>query len=194
MNRLGHVMLCVLLCSAHTAGAQALDIPSGTYAIDPGHTYVTFSYQHQGLSFPLLRATEVNGELELDADLPGNSTVAIAVSAASIRSNLDYFDRELASAKFFNADKYPYITYVADRLTMADERRGVLEGEITIRGITRPLNLDVTINGAMLHPFTGKPVVGASATGSCLPLTLRRCASCLSSPTPTRWANRRRRT
>ena len=158
-------LLTLALSLAQPALADGLGIPSGTYAIDPGHTYVTFSYEHQGLSYPLLRATDVNGELVLDAENIANSTVAVAVAASSIRSNLDYFDEELASPKFFNAGKFPHITYVANHLVMSDDRRGTLEGNITIRGITRPLNLDLTINGAIEHPFTGTPVIGASATG-----------------------------
>lgn len=157
--------LALALSLAEMALGDDLGIPSGTYAIDPGHTYVTFSYRHQGLSYPLLRAIDVNGELELDAENIARSAVAIAVATESIRSNLDYFDEELASPKFFNAGKFPHITYVADRLVMADDRRGRLEGNVTIRGITRPLNLDLTINGAIEHPFTGTPVLGASATG-----------------------------
>ncbi|MEM9404210.1 MAG: YceI family protein [Pseudomonadota bacterium] len=145
-------------------GAE-LNIPSGVYAVDKGHTYVTFSYLHQQLSYPLLRAIDVDGELTLDADDVGASRVAIAVAADSIRSNVDYFDEELASPKFFNAGRFPHITYVAERMSLSAEGDGVLEGEVTIRGISRPLKFDVRINGAMTNPITEKPVVGVSATG-----------------------------
>lgn len=158
--------LVVMTCVSFAVQAQQLGIPSGLYAVDPGHAYVTFSYKHQGLSYPLLRAVDVNGELELDASDIENSNVAIAIATDSIRSNVDYFDRELASPKFFNATKFPHITFTAQRLAMHDEESGVLEGEVTIRGVTRPLELDVTINGAMAHPMTGTPVLGVSATGS----------------------------
>ena len=163
MRRAGfYLLLCVWPAVSY---AQALGIPSGTYAIDPGHARVTFSYNHQGLSYPLLRAVDVNGELELDAQSLERSSVAITVAADSIRSNVDYFDRELASPKFFNAGKFPAITFTADRLTMIDDESGVVDGAVTIRGITKPLSLDVTINGAIEHPMTGTPVIGVSATG-----------------------------
>jgi len=154
------------------AGAQvwsqesgALGIPSGTYALDQTHTYVTFSYLHQGLSHPLLRAVGVDGELTLDAEDLSNSRVAIAIETDSIRSNVDYFDEELASPKFFNAARFPHITFVADEFTLTDSRSGTLHGEVTIRGISKPLALAVTINGAMEHPMSGKPVIGLSAGG-----------------------------
>ena len=146
-----------------------LGIPSGTYAVDKSHTYVTFSYFHQGLSYPLLRATGVDGELELDSNALEKSTVSIAVDADSIRTNLDYFDKELASRKFFHADKFPHITFATHSYTPRNESLGELTGFVTIRGITRPIVLSVVINGAMEHPMLNKPVIGFSASG-----TLRR--------------------
>jgi len=143
-----------------------LDIPSGTYAVDRSHTYVTFSYFHQGLSYPLLRVTGIDGELVLDSRNLENSSVSIAVDAGSIRSNLDYFDKELASRKFFHAEKYPHITFASSSYVPLNESTGELRGFITIRGITKPIVFAVTINGAMQHPMLDKPVIGVSASGS----------------------------
>ena len=143
-----------------------LGIPSGTYAIDKSHTYVTFSYFHQGLSYPLLRATGIDGELELDNGELEKSTVSIAVDVDSIRTNLDYFDKELASRKFFHAEKYPHITFATHSYRPLNESSGELTGFVTIRDITRPIVLSVTINGAMDHPMLKMPVIGFSASGS----------------------------
>lgn len=146
-----------------------LGIPSGTYAIDKSHTYVTFSYFHQGLSYPLLRATSIDGELELDNTNLDKSAVSIAVDVDSIRTNLDYFDKELASRKFFHAEKYPHITFATHSYRPLDESLGELTGFITIREVTKPIVLSVVINGAMEHPMMNRPVIGFSASG-----TLRR--------------------
>ena len=143
-----------------------LGIPSGTYAIDKSHTYVTFSYFHQGLSYPLLRATGIDGELELDNGNLEKSTVSIAVDVDSIRTNLDYFDKELASRKFFHAEKYPHITFATHSYRPLNESSGELTGFVTIRDIARPIVLSVTINGAMDHPMLNTPVIGFSASGS----------------------------
>ncbi len=113
----------------------------------------------------MLRAADVDGELTLNAADVGSSQVAIAVAADSIRSNIDYFDEELASPKFFNAGRFPHITYVAERMSMSADGNGVLEGVVTIRDISRPLKLNVTINGAMTNPISQKPVIGVSANG-----------------------------
>ena len=134
--------------------------------MDPSHTSVTVYYLHQGLSYPLLRATQAAGELEYDADDLANSSVQVAIATDSIRSNVDYFDDELASRKFFNAERYPHITFSSEHYEATGENEGIVHGQVTIRGITRPLELNVRLNGALIHPANGKPVVGFSATGS----------------------------
>ena len=143
-----------------------LPIPSGTYAVDKSHTYVIFSYLHQDLAYPLLRATDIDGELELDVGAMKNSAVSIAIAVDSIRTNLEYFDNELASRKFFHAEKYPHITFATYSYKPLSESLGELTGFVTIRDVTRPIVLSVTINGAMAHPTLNKPVIGFSATGS----------------------------
>jgi len=156
------VALCA--CSADDAGG----VPSGMYRVDPAHTYLTFSYLHQGLSYPLLRATSVDGELDYDAGSLAGSTVKIDVAADSIRSNIDYFDKELASRKFFHADKFPTITFRSERFEETSENTGTLHGELTIKDVTHPISLDVTLNNAIVHPLLEIPVLGFSATGSLL--------------------------
>lgn len=145
---------------------DGMAIPSGTYSVDNSHTYVVFSYLHQDLSYPLLRMTDIDGQLELDSRSMENSRVSIAIAVDSIRTNLDYFDDELASRKFFHAEKYPHITFSTHSYKPLNESLGELTGFVTVRGITKPIILAVTINGAMEHPMLNKPVIGFSATGS----------------------------
>jgi len=144
---------------------NGLGIPAGTYSVDKSHAYLTFSYRHQGLSYPLLRARGIDGELILDPDAMENTQVSIVVDPATIRSNTDYFDKELTSPKFFNVAKYPHILFTADSYEAISESEGAMTGQVTIRGITKPLILTVTINGAMINPITSKPVIGISAAG-----------------------------
>jgi polyisoprenoid-binding protein YceI len=171
-NLFGLVVALLVLagCSQDAAvendDGGVLGIPSGVYAIDQSHTYVTFSYFHQGLSYPLLRATGIDGELVLDNTELAHSTVNVAVEVASIRTNLDYFDKELASRKFFHADKYPHISFATHSYRPVDDSSGEMTGFITIRDVTRPIVLSVVINGAMEHPMMKTPVIGISATGS----------------------------
>ena len=157
----------LLIAACGRSGTDTVyGVPSGTYSVDPAHAYVTFSYLHQGLSYPLLRATHTAGELDFDADVIANSSVSVAIAADSIRTNIDYFDKELASRKFFHADKYPYISFRSDRYEPTDEFHGVLHGQVTIKETTMPVALDVTLNNAMIHPMLDVPVIGFSASGT----------------------------
>ena len=154
-------------CGASDSGSTSGDsVSSGTYAIDPSHTYVTFSYLHQGLSYPLLRATSIDGELDYDSNDMANSIVNISVATDSIRTNIDHFDKELASRKFFNAEKYPYITFATESYSAISDSEGILTGNVIIRDITQPLELAVTLNNALVHPMLNIPAIGFSATGS----------------------------
>ena len=77
-----------------------------------------------------------------------------------------FFDKELASPKFFNAAKFPKILFASRSYESISESEGALAGFVTIRGITKPLILAVKINGALINPITGKPVIGFSASGN----------------------------
>jgi polyisoprenoid-binding protein YceI len=174
LTRSSMILALFVLCSACSQDEQTasqsvdedgLGVPSGVYAVDKLHTYLTFSYLHQGLSYPLLRATGIDGELDLDTSAMEKSSVGIAIDVDTIRSNVDYFDKELASPKFFNAGKFPKISFASKSYESISETDGALSGFITIRGITKPLILTVKINGALTHPMTGKPVIGFSASG-----------------------------
>lgn len=161
--------LTITACGETDSGTNAAPedgVPSGIYAVDPSHTYVTFSYLHQGLSYPLLRATSINGELDFDSDDISSSKVSISIAADSIRSNVENFDRELASRKFFNVEKYPNISFSTERYVPSGENEGILYGHVTIRDITRPLELAVTLNNALMHPIFNVPAIGFSASGS----------------------------
>jgi len=162
-------MIALTGCGQKDSGPAATPgdgVPSGIYAIDPSHTYVTFSYLHQGLSYPLLRATNIDGELDFDKDDISKSKVSISIAADSIRSNVENFDLELASRKFFNVEKYPQITFDTDRYEASSDNEGILHGHVTIRGISQPLELAVTLNNALMHPIFDVPAIGFSATGS----------------------------
>lgn len=151
---------------APTGEAGGDSVPSGIYAIDRLHTYLSFSYLHQGLSYPLLRATDVMGELQYDGDDMTNSKIDVTVAANSIRTNVAHFDKELASRKFFNAEKFPNITFTTDRYEPTSDSEGILHGDVTIRGISKPIELAVTFNDGFVHPVLEVPVLGFSATGS----------------------------
>lgn len=151
-----------------TAEISIATIPPGIYAVDRDHTYLTFSYLHLGYSYPQLRFSGIDGELDLAGEALAGSSVAIAIETDSLDTKLPRFDRELKSLQYFNAEDYPTIAFMSQGYEPATPTSGSLAGDLTIKGRTRPVVLDVTINNAIQHPMKNVPAIGFSATGTLL--------------------------
>ncbi len=152
--------------------AAELELPSGTYQMDPTHTSVVFKVSHMGLSNYTARFTQYDGSLTLDAENPENSTLEVTVDPLSLRTGYPNpeakdFDKELQEeAVWFDAPTYPEITFTSTGMTQTGPNSGRVEGELTFRGVTKPVVLDVVLNGAMKkHPFVDAAALGISATG-----------------------------
>ena len=149
-------------------GALSEKVSSGSYEMDVTHGYVTFSYNHLGFSNPQLRFRTVDAKLDLNADDPAASSVNVTIAADSIDSGVDVFDEHLNSADWFNTAEHTEITFVSTELTQGEDGTGTLTGDLTIKGITQPVTLDVTLLGAGPHPLNQKETVGIEASGTVL--------------------------
>ena len=144
------------------AAAMIGDIPAGEYALEDTHAYITFSYSHLGLSRPILRFDEWDAAATLAED-PAASSVTVTIDPASINSGIERFDEHLVGGDMFDVAAHPEITFAS---TSVDLAKGTLTGDLTMKGITKPVTLDVTLNGAGAHPRSGTPAFGISATGT----------------------------
>jgi polyisoprenoid-binding protein YceI len=143
----------------------ATEISPGRYEVDETHAYLSFSYSHMGLSNPRLHFADFDAELELDGNNMANSSVRIAVDAASVDSGVAELDDELRGADFFDVANHPNITFVSSGYKETSENAGTLSGDLTVMGITRPVTLDVTINSAAMNRSVRKEMIGFSAAG-----------------------------
>ena len=141
------------------------DIPSGKYVMDKTHGYVTFSYWHQGFSKPVLRFDDVDAVLTLDNENPVNSSVDVTINADSINTAIPKFDTHIKNEDMFDVANYPTITFKSTKLTQTTPATGTLTGDLTMKGVTKPITLDVRFNKAGNHFRTKKPMAGFSATG-----------------------------
>ncbi|MBB4659667.1 YceI family protein [Parvularcula dongshanensis] len=141
-------------------------IPAGTYVVDPGHAYITMSYSHLGMSHPVLRFDSFDATAEVNPDAPAASTLRVEIDPTSINSAVEKFDEHLQSADMFDVAQYPEITFVSTGIEMESATSGTLTGDLTMKGVTRPVTLDVTLNGAGMHPMAEIPAFGISATGT----------------------------
>ncbi|MEP3888885.1 MAG: YceI family protein [Hellea sp.] len=147
-------------------GADISEAPSGTYKAEAGHAYIAFSYDHQGYSKPILRWGEFDGTVELNSEAPEKSSVSVTIPVASIDSGVDVFNDHLKSAGFFDVETYPTITFKSTEINQIITGSGQLTGDLTIKGVTKPITLNVKLNKVGQNFRSGVDMFGISATGS----------------------------
>ncbi len=156
------------LSSASVFAADLSTIPSGNYAVDPTHAYVNFQYSHLGLSNPVLGFDEFDMNLALDVDDPSKSTATMVIKTESIITGSEIWHDHITSNKWFDAAGHPEISFASTAVTANDDGSYTMTGDLTIKDVTKPVTLAVTVNGAMEHPMAKKPVIGISASGTLL--------------------------
>lgn len=148
-------LLCALLPAAHAA--------TPTYRLDPNHTMVLASWDHFGYSRPVAYFGQADGTLTYDAGKPEASSVQVTLPLAGLDALIPDLTEHLRGPEFFDAAKYPAITFRSTKVEAAGERRLKVTGDLTIRDVTRPVVLDVTLNKAG-QGRNGQPKVGFDAT------------------------------
>jgi polyisoprenoid-binding protein YceI len=144
----------------------AANVTPGTYVPDDRHSYLSFSYSHLGLSNPQLFFRDFDGTLELDGNNMASNALNITIDAASIDSSVQALDDDLKGSEFFDVENYPEITFQSTAYEESSENTGRLSGELSIRGVSNPVTLDVKINNAEMNRMTRKEMIGVSVTGT----------------------------
>lgn len=153
----------VLAATLATACTVAISAPV-TYTIDPNHTDVIASWNHLGFSNPVAHFGEVDGTITYDPDNVGTSSVNVVIPLSGLNSHVAKFDEHLRSADFFEAEKYPDIRFRSTKVEAAGDNKLRVIGDLTVKGITRPAVLDVTLNKQGEHPMAKRPAIGFDAT------------------------------
>jgi polyisoprenoid-binding protein YceI len=142
------------------AGGAELPAP-GRWQIDPGHTELAFIGRHFMLTKVRGRFTGVSGAIRV-AEEPGDSTAEVTIDMTSVESGSQARDEHLRSADFFDAARHPQATF-AGRVARWEGTRGLLAGELTIRGVTRPVTLQAEYLGHAADPWGGHRAVFTAA-------------------------------
>ena len=144
----------------------ASNITPGSYALDDTHAYLSFSYSHLGLSNPQIHFADFAASLELNGQDMSQSQVSITIDAASLDSAVPELDDDLKGADFFDVANHPEITFQSTAYEETSDSSGRLTGDLSVRGVTKPVTLDVTINSAAMNPLNRREMIGFSATGN----------------------------
>lgn len=147
--------------SLATASAVAAPV---TYEIDPNHTDVVAQWSHFGYSNPIAHFGDVDGTIVYDADDVSASSVEVTLPLSGLDSHVAKFDEHLRSDDFFDAANHPEATFRSTAVEAAGEGKLKVTGDLTIKGISKPVVLDVTLNEAGPHPMTKREAIGFDAT------------------------------
>ncbi len=124
-----------------------------TWRISSAHTRVAFSVRHMLISNVDGHFDHVDGTVEFNEAIPARSSVNVQIEAASINTGCKMRDAHLRSADYFDAERYPYLTFRSTRIEVADDSHGKIYGDLTIKGITHEAVLDAEFRGFSQLPW-----------------------------------------
>ena len=152
----------IALTLAASFSSIAFAVPE-TYLLDTHHTKPRFEYNHMGFSTQVSRFDTVTGKITLDRAAHTGS-VEVSIDATSVNTGYPLFNGHIQGEDFFDTAKYPTLTYQSSKLKFEGDKLVGVEGNLTIKGITRPVTLNVTSFMCMPHPMLKKDACGANAT------------------------------
>ncbi len=163
-------------------GAALLAVPNGdvlaepkTYEFDRGHTQIRISWNHVGLSEQSALFRDYSGTVTFDQEDVSNSSVNVTIDPASVDTGVPDFDKHLKSSDFFHVEEQPEVTFETTNVVRTGKNSGRMTGDLTIKGITKPVTLDLQLNyvgehplGAFIEKYKGRQAAGFKATGRVL--------------------------
>lgn len=147
------------------ASAELSDMPSGAYALDKSHGYITFTYNHLGFSTPHVGFRNFDVSLDLDSANIENSKVDVLIDATSVDSRVEVFNGHLNGENFFDTANHPEITFTGTEIVSTGDDTFDITGDLTIKGETQAVTLNAIIQKTAMHPMRNVPTVGVTAEG-----------------------------
>ncbi len=149
-------ILATLIAGAALASPQ-------TYVLDPTHTFPRFSYDHMGMSKQILRFNKTAGTVILD-QAAKRAEVDVTIDMTSIDTGFELFDDHIRGEDFLDTAQFPTATFKSTKVAFEGDRPVSIDGNLTIKGITKPVTLTVTSFVSQPHPLLKKDAIGANAT------------------------------
>jgi polyisoprenoid-binding protein YceI len=169
MRFLSLLLVATLLSTPVLAETKAKPLPgeaTGTYRLDKSHANIIFKLSHLGYSDYIGRFNDFDATLTLDAAKPATSKVEATIKPKSVDTNNETLEGKLKGEHYFNADQFPEIKFVSTTLKQTGVNKGVMMGDLTLLGVSKPVSLDVTFVGAGQNPYASVYTVGFRATGT----------------------------
>ncbi len=139
-----------------------------SWKIDLAHSHIQFSVRHMMISTVRGEFEEFQGDIDFNQENPERSSAYVKIDASSINTREDSRDNHLRSPDFLNAEEYPYIIFESKQVEQVGEESGRITGDLTIRGVTNEVVLDVRFHGLAKSPW------GTTSAGFSASTTLQR--------------------
>ena len=152
----------IVLAVAALFSSVAFAAPE-TYVIQNAHTFPRFEYNHLGFSNQVSRFDKTSGTIIIDR-VAKTGSVDVVIDAKSVDTGYALFNEHIQGEDFFDTAKYPTITFKSKNLKFDGDKLTSVAGELTIKGVTKPVTLTVTSFQCMPHPMLKKDACGANAT------------------------------
>ena len=153
--------IAATLAFSTLAVTSAIAAPK-TFEIDGSHTFPRFSYSHFGYSTQVSRFDNTTGTVVFDADAKTGS-VDITIDMKSVNTGFADFNGHIQGEDFLDTAKFPKATFKSTKVNFQDGKPASIEGQLTIKGVTKAVTLTVTSFQAMPHPMLKKDAIGANA-------------------------------
>lgn len=150
----------VAALAAVSAAAQAAPV---TYTIDNSHTYPHFTYNHLGFSNQTHKFDKTSGTVVLDRAAK-TGLVEVTIDATSVNTGYALFNEHIQASDFFDTANHPSITFKSSNVTFKGDEPVSVAGDLTIKGVTKPVTLKITHFKCQPHPMLKVEACGANAT------------------------------
>ena len=141
-------------------------VPAGKYRFDLDHSHIYWKVSHAGYSMTHGRFNKFDGSLMLDPAHPGKSTLEVRIDMSSVDTNVPALDADLATERMFDTENHPEAAFTFESVEMFSNTEGKITGSLSMKGVTKPVTLDVVLNDTTERPreprFTR---MGFSASG-----------------------------
>ena len=154
----------VVNVGAQTAATKVAyaPIPGGDYKLDPAHSLIGFAVRHLEINWVGGRFKEFEGTVHYDEKDVTKSSVEFSAKVASVDTEVEARDKHLRTADFFEVEKYPTMIFKSTRVERKGKDAFVLHGDLTLKGVTKPVALPFTLKGAVKDPW-GNTRIGVDA-------------------------------
>lgn len=164
MKKVARILLPIMTVAGLYAGAAQAEAVN--YQLDSAHTSIIVSWDHFGFSHPTAAIPGATGSVKFDPQHPETASVKVSIPVTNIDTHVPALTKEFQGSEYFDTTKYPTATFESTKVISRGHHKYDVQGNLTLKGVTKPVTLHATLNKIGEHAMVKKQAVGFDATGS----------------------------